>query len=93
MRVFFYQAQARRDDATSGFPMAFPSLGVAPLDAYLGRHGRRLGFRKRRARPTTSGRYSVSLVISNEKEFADTRRSLLVYSQALGLGRYPKRGK
>ena len=30
MRVFFYQAQARRDDATLGLPAAFPSLGVAP---------------------------------------------------------------
>ena len=28
----FYQAQARRDDATLGLPRAFPSLGVAPRD-------------------------------------------------------------
>ena len=36
MRVFFYQAQARRDDATPtlGVPAAFPSLGVAPRGVY-----------------------------------------------------------
>ena len=31
----FYQAQARRDDATLGLPTAFPSLGVAPRGVYL----------------------------------------------------------
>jgi len=31
----FYQAQARRDDATLGLPTAFPSLGVTPRDVYL----------------------------------------------------------
>ena len=34
MRVFFYQAQARRDDATSGLPTAFPSHGVAARGVY-----------------------------------------------------------
>ena len=34
MRVFFYQAQARRGDATLGLPTAFPPLGVAPRGVY-----------------------------------------------------------
>ena len=34
MRVFFYQAQARRDDVTLGLPTAFTSLGVTPRGVY-----------------------------------------------------------
>ena len=34
MRVFFYQAQARRDDATLGLLTAFPSLEVTARGVY-----------------------------------------------------------
>ena len=40
----FYQAQARRDDATLGLPTAFPSLGVTPVTSIYDVTGAASGF-------------------------------------------------
>ena len=78
-RVLFYQqAQARRDDATSGFPAAFPPLEVAARGDYdatavasgLGTPGPPCPFR-----PTL--RVAGELEISSGKEFRGTRQRLL----------------